>query len=690
MGDLDDLVNENFLDTAKNKFMEHYPKLFGLAAGLATYEAMLQLGYITRGSDVFAYDPFLLFGPLISGYLTHSGANYYKKLRAYKKRFNLKDVKLSLKERLYTPKATGFRRGLDWILEHSWTGGLVLSAPFVLGTFNTLNACRMANMYPDLMSDLSSNCYFTAAIRALFIPLFFYLGSVSNRITSVVFHSENISVTTKSFQAGFYHVIGKKNKFRELMEELVKTSSHPSAHYTVASILSDEGSFDQAFLTYLRGLRFLNERGKLPYATPDQWLSLNDIPQRLSLVEKYEKELRKEPKPSTYIGLAFSHIRLNNPSGAITVLNDLSQKQKELSPHTGVLKVDILDGVDRKHEATQELRDLFSILRTAEYKKELIGETTRDVYVFGPSEFIKGSVLFKESNSLEELAFEASLVKSLEELVSGHEKYKLPVQVANIFDYEVEDGKKFVYTERFVPSHSLLQSFEQKDFSSLEHVVDYLALLHSSEELESASKRGRLKLALTMKGKLYNKELGCPRELARRFIHNYRPVFDSFKDSIYVFNKDAHPENWLIADDDSIFAIDFQDKGMVPIQFDLVNLMEYGNFLTYEQKLKVLNDYFDSYNNHKGEIVLKNRKEFELTYFNAVVQRAISLGSAWSSPNRTTLWPKREIVIENAINAIDIIKEKHYNYYTQYQENYDNLRQDLIGLKALVAVQGKA
>lgn len=690
MGDLEDVVNKTFFETVKNKFLEHYPKLVGLVGAGATYKILLEVGYFFTETNVFKADPFLLLGPAVSGYLSYKGINYYNRLRAYKKRFNLKSINHVLEEKPYKPKAPGLRRVLDIIFENPRAVGLATSILPAVSVYNLINHWMQNITYFNLIGDqppqdLNTQYGVTLAFRALYIPLYYALGNIADRVLSALFHSENTKLTAQLFPAFFNHIIRRKDEYRKRVEEIVQTFPYPSAYHDLAAKQAEEGSFDQAFLTYIKGLRILKERGKLPYTTIDNWLSLNDNPQYLNIVWECEKELKKKPEPTTYLILTFAHLRLNNPDGAIDVLNDLSEEQGSLTPHTSVLKVEILDGVERKEEATKELKDLFAILKTPEYKKEIIGETTRDVYVFGPSEFIKGSLLFKESTYLNESEFEANLIHSLEHVIADYEQYKLPVQVANIFDYEEDTEKRFVYTERFVPSQNLLERFEQGDFSDLERVTDYLALIHSKLP-EDVSKKGRLRLDFKLKNKLTDEDFSCSRELAITFIRNYHPVLNTFEDAICVFNKDAHPENWLIAEDGSIVAVDFQDKGIVPIQFDLVNLMEYGAFLGHEQKLKVLDDYINSYNHHKRARVIKDKERFRLTYFNAVVQRAISLSSAWSSPDRTTMWPKREVVIDNAINAIGIIKEEHNYYYKEYKENYDNLRDALIELKDLVSV----
>jgi len=159
-------------------------------------------------------------------------------------------------------------------------------------------------------------------------------------------------------------------------------------------------------------------------------------------------------------------------------------------------------------------------------------------------------------------------------------------------------------------------------------------------------------------------------------VHNYRPVFDALKDSIFVYNKDAHPENWIVGD--KLGVIDCEGRLLVPAQFDLANLLEYGDFFSDAQKSEYIGHYlycarFDV-----------NKEEFMLGYWNAVVHRMLGLSSAWSSPLRPSMRPKRVDAIRRALHAIDKIEEDHGDWFKQYHENYAGLRQDLSEVSSII------
>ena len=42
------------------------------------------------------------------------------------------------------------------------------------------------------------------------------------------------------------------------------------------------------------------------------------------------------------------------------------------------------------------------------------------------------------------------------------------------------------------------------------------------------------------------------------------------------------------------------------------------------------------------------------------------------------MWPKREVILNNALNAIDRIKEEYNDYYSEHQNEYTKLQEGLI------------
>jgi len=121
------------------------------------------------------------------------------------------------------------------------------------------------------------------------------------------------------------------------------------------------------------------------------------------------------------------------------------------------------------------------------------------------------------------------------------------------------------------------------------------------------------------------------------------------------------------------------------MQFDLVNLLEYSDYLSDEQKDIAIKQYVRAYNKYSSNCVVLN--QFRFIYFNAVINRAISLCTAWSSQDRKSMHSEREKVIDNAIHAIGRLKIEFKDYYFVHADNYFSLLGSLTEIKELVSVE---
>ncbi|MBD3304654.1 hypothetical protein GF343_05950 [Candidatus Woesearchaeota archaeon] len=310
---------------------------------------------------------------------------------------------------------------------------------------------------------------------------------------------------------------------------------------------------------------------------------------------------------------------------------------------------------------------------------ERVSETKNPVRQLKDSRFLAGTVIFKDKKSRVDLEAE----KELNEYLS----LRLPDKfcVAEPF-YTTESPVDGLHTlaMRFMPGETFLEKLKKYDYSALEDTVDCLAFIHAKVP-EGMVRKGRVKLGLKLKHKLVDSDLSIPKSLARKFVQNYRPVFDSLQDTRFVYNKDAHPENWLIAGD-KIVVLDCENEHLVPMQFDLVNLLEYSDLLPDKVKDRAIDGYIGSYKKYSGTEL--NKQEFRLIYFNSVITRAVSLCSAWSSNDRRSMHSQRPVVINNAIHAISRLKQEHRDYCRKYHSYYVALEESLAEIKGLVSVQG--
>lgn len=328
------------------------------------------------------------------------------------------------------------------------------------------------------------------------------------------------------------------------------------------------------------------------------------------------------------------------------------------------------------------------------YTHEPLEETTNKVYIVREKENRKKGkplFIFKEKEDRDELEYERRIMSSFYCVLENEPKYHMPLELFSVVSYK----NKFIYVTFHQNGYTLLDmmegsikssfmySFAQAEMmKNLNDVADFLALIHAKFPAKECKIR-KINLREKLENKLKDENMNLPENLVRKIIENFNPLYDSFEESTFVFNKDAHPENWIIHDK-GITALDWEDKGLVPMQFDMVNLMEYGDYLNDKEKDKLIKAYMDAYNHYKGEKVTTNKKQFRLIYLNSVIHRAISLCSAWSSPDRPIMGEKRGAIMDNAIHAIDRIEAEHPSYYKSYQGNYIELKEGLEEMKSFV------
>jgi hypothetical protein len=326
-------------------------------------------------------------------------------------------------------------------------------------------------------------------------------------------------------------------------------------------------------------------------------------------------------------------------------------------------------------------------LSSPELLRESFGETVNAVYTLGPSEFFSKTLALKEHSSLSSLQKELQIKEHLDGVFRGHEAYSTVDVLLEPTPFEQAN----VLVMRYAPGSTFMERLETRGGEACldlgKELARMTALMHAKSPQELSDK-GRLKLILKAKSKLLSDELAAQlgdyaRPIARELISNYRPVFESFQASIYGLNFDSHPEQFIISDHGTITRVDTEDKGVTPLQFDLVNLLEYGPYFTEAQKQEIIDEYIMQYNGHAPQKII-DKDHFMLLYRNAVVQRAISLCSAWSSTARRSMWRRRKEMLSAALNAIDQISQHNPEYYLEYEANYHGLGRALTKLQTLL------
>src|SRR3989338_7239780 len=175
-------------------------------------------------------------------------------------------------------------------------------------------------------------------------------------------------------------------------------------------------------------------------------------------------------------------------------------------------------------------------------------------------------------------------------------------------------------------------------------ILTMLAFIHAKMPVEGKSTRKSREYFDDRVGRL-KQEYDIDAKIIDKLLAGY--IVDARINSEYVFNKDAHPENWIIETGlipklrgERIIAIDWDEKG------------------TIEQAQEL----------------------FTLKYLNSVYERAIALCFAWSSPSRPRIQPLRAQILGSAMESIDIIKREYREFYIYHCTEF--VRRDT-GLKLL-------
>lgn len=96
-----------------------------------------------------------------------------------------------------------------------------------------------------------------------------------------------------------------------------------------------------------------------------------------------------------------------------------------------------------------------------------------------------------------------------------------------------------------------------------------------------------------------------------------RLVYDGLRDAPIGFYKDANPRNWLVHNG-KVAALDFEHNQLLPVQLDLVSLLEFGPSPTnvFERI-----EAFDAYFRARGIVDEAAQQEFKRQYAFAALQR---------------------------------------------------------------------
>lgn len=321
-----------------------------------------------------------------------------------------------------------------------------------------------------------------------------------------------------------------------------------------------------------------------------------------------------------------------------------------------------------------------------EYQRESLGDSLNVVFEISNKDYFRDAFVLKGQTNRENLLKERKNTESLQPEVKDFMKFLVPVPL-HITEETIayHDQQLYVYAMRRSQGTTVLELIHRDgQIDILTKVVEYLAIIHTRMPSNSFKTDFQAKV-----GNKFN-HLRIENHLTQMIVQSMTPVVKSFEDAVWVFGKDAHPGNWLVTEKGEIVALDMEDKEVVPLEIDLVNLLEFDSFgldRPGREKLKerIIREYVKYYKKYSNRSVVKEPFSWQ-RYLNAVIHRMLCLYCFWSGSNRDPSKIKRNFVLNNALYALEQISNQFNDYFSFHREDYNNLKMAINSLNESDAV----
>ncbi|RLE48377.1 hypothetical protein DRJ25_00110 [Candidatus Woesearchaeota archaeon] len=314
-----------------------------------------------------------------------------------------------------------------------------------------------------------------------------------------------------------------------------------------------------------------------------------------------------------YFSLALSELFMSRPERSLWFTTLASEFATKVD-HPAKLEVCVADAFfsEALRSSLSEMKWKNLLELTEDFPEwERMGETKNVVKVLPRSEFLKKSLVFKESRNLDDLVAEAETAKFFSENLN------LVTPTPLFVSKERYAGENFVYVMSYLSGESLLNYLKEGNKSYIREILNILSRVHTSFPIER-SRLGKLDIALALEKKMDNcyAKLNQVKESLKK---GYAFLIDLFEqnDGLWRYNKDAHPENWLISDK-QIMLIDTENNYLVPVVFDLANLLGYGDFFSVEEMSEEVLFYYKEFKTIEPDLNI-GESDFELLFWNAVI-----------------------------------------------------------------------
>ena len=269
------------------------------------------------------------------------------------------------------------------------------------------------------------------------------------------------------------------------------------------------------------------------------------------------------------------------------------------------------------------------------------------------SKFIRNRFVFKEGDS-QKLEREKRNLEKLSEIFEFDKEIGVAKPIA------IFDNNLILLYESGI---SLYEALKEKKYEKLNIAAKALALIHTN--LKSKEKINFIEHL-----KNWFAYLGMP-NLGKTIIENYSQIKEILERQYFVFNKDAHPANWIL--NRKLTIIDAEEKYAAPQQFDLVSLLE-----CFEIPDAIKNSCIDTYIenwNKNNKIKIENKETFMLGYYASLVHRAITYSLSWL--NHKKFYLQRETIIKAAKGAVEKLPIANKENLIKYLDKIFSLAENL-------------
>jgi hypothetical protein len=232
--------------------------------------------------------------------------------------------------------------------------------------------------------------------------------------------------------------------------------------------------------------------------------------------------------------------------------------------------------------------------REKQFKR--LGESRNEVLEYAPNEFLKGLLVFKRCDEKDG----ARLQRERENIEMMRVRYRRHVVQSLAL---TQHGGKTYHVLRHNTSRTLedvlFKGTADERLDALKHSVAFLARMHqaglqgpSGTALQEDHYAKRLRAVFYEQLIKYAPRSVFPEQLQPELTKVGARIAHELSGAVEGWYKDANARNWLVENDGSVIAIDFENRVRVPVHLDLVSLLEFGPAAVSEAEHEMMLEHY--------------------------------------------------------------------------------------------------